>query len=279
MRSSRESVRVPHVPLRATLLILAGALIAGCSRHAPVPRGAPTPKVSEPAITDGRTLVAAMHRKYGGTWYRTLSFTQYNTLYGSTGRESRTQWLQHASVPGRLRIDYLPLAARSGLLYDGTRVHVFDNGKSVTTQRGINVMLLLTADIFVRPDSESARLVAAEGFDLAIARRDTWEGRPVWVMGAAAGDSTSDQIWVDAARMVPVRVVQNEKRGSRTVVTDTRLSHFLDVGGFPIAMQIELRRDGRLYFREELSNVRVNEPQDEAMFDPASWVSAQPKVT
>jgi hypothetical protein len=140
-------------------------------------------------------------------------------------------------------------------------------------------MLLLTADIFVRPDSESARLVAAEGFDLAIARRDTWEGRPVWVMGAAAGDSTSDQIWVDAARMVPLRVVQNEKRGSRTVITDTRLSHFLDVGGFPIAMQIELRRDGRLYFREELSNVRVNEPQDEAMFDPASWVSAQPKVT
>src|SRR5438270_11727652 len=108
--------------------LVAALATAGCARRATIGGGAAVkPKPAEPTISDGRSLIATMRRTHGGSWYRTLSFTQNNILYATTGRETRSQWLEHARVPGRLRIDYLPLSTRSGVLYDGARVHVFDN--------------------------------------------------------------------------------------------------------------------------------------------------------
>src|SRR5262245_17952383 len=134
-----------------------------------------------PPITDGRSLVDAMQRKYVGAWYRTLTFTQRNTLYAANGRETQSDWRQRITVPGKLRIDYLPLTSKSGLVYDGARIHTLDNGRVVNTQPGINAPLLLTADVYVRPPDETVRLLDSLGFDLKSARRDTWLESPVWV--------------------------------------------------------------------------------------------------
>ena len=36
-------------------------------------------------------------------------------------------------------------------------------------------------------------------------------------------------------------------------------------------------RDGRLVFREQYADVRVNDPIPDDTFDPVKWVAAQPK--
>lgn len=256
----------------ATLAIAAAA----CARGGGKP--AAPPKPVEPPITDGRSLVAAMHRRYDGKWYRTLSFVQNNTLIATTGRQTRSQWIEHVSVPGRLRIDYLPLSTKSGVLYDGGKVHVFDNGRVMSSQPGVNVYLLLTADVYAQPDSVTARRLAAEGFDLARIRRDSWGGQPAWVVGAAAGDSTSNQFWVSSDRLLLLRVVQRERRGARTIVTEARFDGYQDVGGVPIAHEIQLRRDGRLYFTEQYADVKVDPTLEPGLFDPGRWLMMQPKM-
>jgi hypothetical protein len=250
--------------------LLAAVLMLGaaaCTRPATVTTATPGPAAAPP-ITDGGSLVAAMRRKYDGHWYRTLAFTQNNTLYGANGRETKSQWLERVALPGRLRIDYMPLASKSGLLYDGRRIHTIDNGRVVNSQQGINPQLLLQADAYVRAPDETARLLDSLGFKLATIRRDTWQGSPVWVVGAAAGDSTSNQFWVDASRLLVLRMVQREARGTRTVINETRFNRYTDVGGYPIAMEILLYRDGRMYFREELADVKVDPPLSDEAFDP-----------
>ena len=255
------------------ITLLAVVVVGGtsCSKRTVTP--AAPPAAAAPAITDGRSLLAAMQRRYGGKWFTTLSFTQNNTLYTTRG-ESKSQWRQQIAVPGKQRIDYLPLTQRGGVLFDGSRIHTFDNGRSIDVQPGINPVLLITSDIYVLPLERSARMLDSLGFDLSKLRRDTLEGRSAYVVGAPSGDSTTSQFWIDADRLVALRVVQKERSGPRTIVTDARFSKFVDHGGFPVATEVVRYRDGRLVFREQYVDVRVNEPIADAIFDPAKWSGA-----
>jgi hypothetical protein len=260
----------------AALLAACLAMATGCGgrRVAPaVPSSAP----AAPAITNGQSLVSAMRQKYGGQWFKTLSFTQNNTLYSARGGATNSQWRERITVPGKLRIDYLPLTQKSGVLFDGSRVHTFDNGRAIDAQAGVNALLLITADLYAQPVERSTQLLDSLGFDLTKLRRDTWESQPAYVVGAAAGDSTTSQFWVDTAKLVTLRVVQKERRGTRDIVTDVRFGKFADFGGFPIATEVLQYRDGRLVFKEQYVDVRVNDPIADATFDATKWVAGQPR--
>jgi len=251
-------------------------IAAGCGGRPATPAATPA-RPEAPAITDGRSLVSAMRQKYNATWFKTLSFTQNNTLYLTRGGSTNSQWREHIAVPGKLRIDYLPLTQRSGVLFDGSRVHTFDNGRAIDAQPGVNAQLLVTTDIYALPADRSTQLLDSLGFDLSKLRRDTWDGQPVYVVGASAGDSTTSQFWVDTEKLVTLRFIQKERRGTRDLVTDVRFAKFSDFGGVPIATEVTQYRDGRLVFREQLTDVRVNDPIPDATFDPTKWVAAQPK--
>ena len=256
--------------VRSTI-VLSVALSAACSsgrRTATIPPAAPP---AAPSITDGRSLLGVMRAKYDTSWYKTLSFTQNNTLYSARGTTTTSQWRQRIAVPGKLRIDYLPATSRSGVLFDGTRVHTFDNGRAIDAQPGINAPLLLTADVYSLPLDRSTRLLDSLGFDLTKLRRDTWEGQGVFVVGAAAGDSTSSQFWIDSTRMVPLRIIQKQRQGSRDIVTDVRYGKFAEVGGLPIATEVVQYRDGRLLFREQHVDVKINEQIGDVVFDATKW--------
>jgi hypothetical protein len=248
-------------------------LVAGCSqRQAAVSTGT-VPK--EPPITDGRGVLRAMHERYVGKWFATLSFSQRTTTISATGRETKGVWHEYLAVPGRLRIDYTPLSEHSGVLYAKGRVHTFVNGKLAAAQNGWNPLLILIADVYAQPVDTTARQLDSLGFRTAVVRRDTWEGKPVWVVGAAAGDSTSSQFWVDADSLLVRRVIQKSTGAQRTVVSDVRLARYQAVGAYPVAFDITFFRDGRLFFHEEYYDARVNVPIPSDVFDAAQWVPSQ----
>ena len=259
---------------RSALVAAAFISIACASRPAvPDPDAAPP----APVITTGQQLIEAMHARYAGRYLSTLSFLQNNTLYSASGGEQRTQWLEHLALPGRLRIDYLPLANHSGVLYEHGRVHVFDNGKRVQSQPGVNPLLVLGFDVYGQPPAITSRALDSLGFDLGVVRTGQWQGRPVHIVGAAVeGDSTTNQFWVDAERMLFVRMFQKNPAG--TVVTEYRFDRYTDFDGSPVAIEVLMLRNGRPFFREEYTNVRANQPIPESVFDPERWVEAQPKL-
>ena len=262
------------VSFRASLVVLALLTGACASRPPAVPAGDAAP--ASPIITDGRSLLEAMHTRYDGRWFRTLSFLQNNTLYPASGGEQKTQWLEHLSVPGKLRIDYLPLANHSGVLYEGGRVHVFDNGRRVQSQPGVNPLLLLGFDVYAQPVEATARTLDSLGFDLDVMHTTEWQGRRTVVIGAAAGDTVTNQFWVDADRLLFVRLLQRNPAGP--VVTETRFDRYTEFDGHPIAIEVLMLRNGRPYFKEQYADVRVNQAIPADVFDPARWVEAQPAV-
>jgi hypothetical protein len=270
--------------LRAASVLLGITLFssAGCSTVLPPVSEEPKPEearaedVTSTRITSAHDLINEMHDRYAGNWYRTLRFTQTNTFYTQSGGEQKSRWVQNLSVPGRLRIDFEPLSAKSGLLILNNRVTTFDNGKRVDSRRSIQAILTLTADVYAIPATTTLRRLDSLRINVEKFRTDKLDKKRVYVVGADEGDLESSQIWIDADRMLLVRLIQAEKRGDRTIVTDTRVGEYKDVDGFPIAHEFVSTRDGKPYFREEYEDVRVNADLPPGIFDPSRWASVRP---
>lgn len=261
---------------RAAFAVMLVAAAAACKSVVP-PAGGPIPEESPPAaLTSARDVITGMHDKYAGKWYRTLRFAQTNTFYTSSGREEKSRWVENLSVPGRLRIDFEPLSSRSGLLILNNRVTTFDNGRRVDSRRSIQPILTLTADVYAIPAAMTMRRLDSLRIDLGRFRTARLEKKRVYVIGAEDGDLTSNQIWIDADRLLLIRLIQSDKRGNRTITTDTRVGDYRDIDGFPIAHEFISMRDGKPYFKEEYENVRVNADLPAGIFDASRWSAVAP---
>jgi hypothetical protein len=260
------------------MLAVLVAATAACSTvippaEEPKPEEAPTT-----ALSSGRDVLTEMHDRYSGKWYRTLRFTQTNTFYTQSGKEEQSRWVQNLSVPGRLRIDFEPLSSKSGLLILNNRVTTFDNGKRIDSRRSIQPILTLTSDIYAIPVEVTMRRLDSLKIDLDKFRKDKLDKKKVYVIGADEGDLESSQVWIDADRLVAVRLIQQEKRGERTIVTDTRIGEYKEVDGFLIAHEFVSSRDGKPYFKEQYENVQVNTELPDGIFDPSRWSATQPSA-
>jgi hypothetical protein len=264
----------------AAALIAAGcSSFAGQSNPAPEPSasaGTPKPaatRVVPPAGTLASTtgLVGAMRDKYDGKYLRTLTFLQNNTRYTTTGEEQKSQWYQHVEAPGKLRIAFLPASQKSGLVQLGESVASFDNGMRIDFRPSVNPLLLLTVDAYSAPASSVLRALDSLGVDTKIVRTDQWEGRPVYVVGAKAGDTTSNQVWVDAEHLRLARFIQRVGRGERAMLNEIRVRSYRDIEGYQIPTDILTLRNGRPVWREQRTDIRINDELPANVFDQALW--------
>ncbi len=266
--------------MRARIL-LAALVISGCSYFQSKPSTEPAPEPttktassrssSAARVTSASGLLKAMHDRYDGKYVRTMSFLQNNTSYTPTGQERKSQWYEHLEIPGKLRIAFLPATQKSGLVQVDDRVATFDNGIRIDFRPSINPLLLLTADVYVAPMATIMKGLDSLHVDTEIIRSDDWEGQPVYVVGAKAGDTTSNQFWVDKDNLRLVRFIQRAKAGDRTIVSDMRVQNYKEIDGFDIPTEFLVIRNGRPVWREQYADVKINEEFPAGTFDQARW--------
>jgi hypothetical protein len=262
-----------------TRILFAAFAVTGCSyfQSAPVIPAEPAvstkpaPRASGLRLASGSGVVKAMHDLYAGKFLKTMSLLQNNTAYTSTGQEQHSQWYEHFEFPGKLRIAFLPATQRSGLVQVGEKVASFDNGIRVDFRPSVNPMLLLTADVYTAPVPIIMRGLDSLSVDTEVIHNDEWEGRPVYVVGAKAGDSTSNQMWIDADKLLLLRFIQRGKSTEHPVVSDIRVGSYKEIQGYQIPMEFLVVRNGRPVWREQYANVRINEELPAGTFDQALW--------
>lgn len=229
-----------------------------------------------PGPRDGRELIRAMHDRYAGTWYRTLSFTQHNTATDSLGRETHSTWREYAALPGNLRIDFLPADSGGGILFRHDSEYVFAHDSLARSLPLVHPLLVLGFDVYAQPVDTTLAKLARLGIDLSVMHEDSWQGRPVYVVGAAAGDTQRVQFWVDRERLVFVRMLQPGRRDPARGA-DTRFEDYRPVGRAWLSARVEFLLGGRPFWREEYVDIRTGEPLDTALFDPRRFGSARPR--
>jgi hypothetical protein len=263
--------------ISARTLLVIGVVACARSPRA-VPRAeppAPAPQAAAaPAITSAEQLIGAMRERYAGKWYRAVTFVQRNTLTRRDGTTQPSTWLEAMQLPGKLRIDFEPREQGSGMLFVRDTQYVFTNGRLHSSARLPHPLLLLGFDVYELPASETIAKLREIGFDLSVMHEDTWQGRPAYAVGAAAGDLRRRQFWIDREHLYFVRMLEPAGRDSSSV-RETRFNKYQRLGGGWIAPEVEILTDGKRAFLEQYEEITVDPPLDPSLFDPAQFRTAK----
>jgi hypothetical protein len=250
------------------LALLAALALSACAGG----RAASPPPT--PVIASGDALLEAMHRRYAGQWYRTLTFVQRTVQTPPTGGpERRSVWYEAMSAPGRLRID-TDSTLRNGQLFANDSQYVVLNGQVRRAAAGHNVLQVLGFDVYAQPTSRTAAVLRQLGFPMTPVREDTWQGRPVYVVGARAGDLHRHQFWIDRERLVFVRLLQPFP-GDTSQTFEVRFNKYRPLAGGWIAPEVEAYVGAKRILFEEYDDVRANVALDPSLFDPRRWAAAR----
>ncbi|HWE41378.1 MAG TPA: hypothetical protein VG432_02690 [Gemmatimonadaceae bacterium] len=252
--------------VRVLIAALATLVAGACGKK---PAGSTTTAPATPPITTGQGVVRAMHDRYAGSWYHTATFVQRNTRYLPSGAADTSTWLEALRVPGALRIDVEPLSQRNGILFVRDSQFIIGGGQLTRAIPSVHPLMVLGFDVYADPPERTLARIKALGFDLARMHEDVWQGRPVYVVGAAAGDTRSRQFWVDRQRLLFVRLLQPDRDTTKT--SEIRFNNYKPLGGGWIAPEVVFLLDGKPNFIERYEDIRVDPPLVDAVFDPRAW--------
>ncbi len=210
-----------------------------------------------------------MRRGHPSRALRSLSYsinaTEYRTDSSRTAKGHAV-----AVLPGKLRFAVLPTSRRTGYVRDQQQLSVFERGRRVSSLSRVDLAMLMAYDVFAQSLDSTVRWLDVARVRIGALRRDQFDGRSVWVVGAAEGDVASAQFWVDADRLRVVRVIQRDPRAPDTII-DLRFSEFDEFLDIPVPTRIETYRGNRLVQRQDISNVTVNPPIPARAFDLSRW--------
>lgn len=217
------------------------------------------------APTNGEELVRAMHDKYAGKWYTTMSFEQ-KTIQANGSFET---WYEFMRVPGILRIDITPLDSGRAIVFRNDTLYNINGGAIRSSRAFVHPLMVLGFDVYGDSIAKTIRRLKALNIDLAKFSTNTWQGRPVYVVGAVKGDTTSTQFWVDQERLLFVRMLQT---GANGAWSETQFNKYVPAGSGWVSAEVVFNTNGQLRTREEYSDIRTGEKFDDAFFDPAKFV-------
>ncbi|MGH7732580.1 MAG: hypothetical protein ACREOE_02480, partial [Gemmatimonadales bacterium] len=210
-----------------------------------------------------------------GRWYHTLTFVQTTTL--ADGRQET--WYEAASIPGRLRIDFGADTARTTLLFAGDSIYQFRNGAPAGSQPFVHPLMVLGFDVYAQPVERTVAQLTTLGFDLGPVHTDTWQGRPVYVIGAPAGDTLGRQIWVDRERLLFVRMIEPSRRDPAVHVV-TEFNDYRPLGQGWIAAEVRATMNGKVVQFEQYHDIKADPSLPADLWDAgklpaATWMGAR----
>ncbi|HEX7723564.1 MAG TPA: hypothetical protein VF397_15495, partial [Pyrinomonadaceae bacterium] len=159
-----------------------------------------------------------------------------------------------------------------GILFTNSQIYVFKNGKVDSNRPYVHPLMVLGFDIYRLPQTDVIEKLKGLKFDLSIFREDTWQGQPVYVVGAKAGDLHSLQFWIDQRNLYFVRMIRPAgKDGAQT--QETQFNKYQKLGGGWMSPEVIFSVDGKVVTTEEYSELRANVTLDPKLFDPQSFAT------
>jgi hypothetical protein len=223
----------------------------------------------------GQSVVKEMHARYRDAWYDTASFTQKITTCHIDGTSTVETGYGRGMYPGNLRIDIGPPAQGHALIMTQGQQYTFEHGAQTGSRPQPNLALLLGFDVYRQAPGITLSQLQKAGIDTTRAHVDLWQGQPVYVVGTTnGGDLEHPQFWVDADRLLLVRLIA-EDSGQPGSLVDMRFLNYRSLRRGLIATKVDVHRNHRLVMQQEYADIKIDLPPDPSAFDPERLAAAR----
>lgn len=163
----------------------------------------------------------------------------------------------------------------NGLLFTADSTYLVRGGKVARAVPEGNPLIPFVSSRYTQPVAVTLRELARNKYDMAAVRSDTWNGRPVIIVGArTADDLTAPQFWVDAERLIVLRMLLPVGEGDAAKTEDIRFDKYVPLSGGWLATEIEVRVGDAVVQREEYADYRADVALSPDLFDVLKWTSA-----
>ena len=157
-------------------------------------------------------------------------------------------------------------------MVEGT-LTILKAGQAVGTRPRQNMLLVLGFDVYRQAPDATAKVAKDEGYDLTKLHEETWEGQPVYVVGAEKGDLKSKQFWVDKKNLLFVRLFGTRTPADPKKFQDIRFEDYREMAGGWVAARVEVHVDDKMVFSEDYTDILCNAKLDPGTFDPKQFNS------
>jgi hypothetical protein len=250
------------------VLVLASVL--GTAGAAPAPGFARQQAAGPPK--NGRDVLGRMHAAYAGHWYAQIAFVQHTTMIRADGARDTATWYESIKGPNLLRIDLGAPASGRGVVYTADSTYRFQDGVRTSATADGNPFLPLIMGVYVQPLDVTQRQIAHHGIDISRMHVAHWRGRQAYVVGTSEeGDTTTSQFWVDAQRLLLVRVILS--RGPGEPIADIYMDGYVRVGAGWLGTRVTFLLGGAPRQIEDYIAWSTRVPIPDALFDREQWVT------
>jgi hypothetical protein len=218
-------------------------------------------------LKSSEDVLNAMLLRHTGKKCRTLTFSQ-NTYRPNDSLNKHMIWYEAIEYPDKFRIDFNGTSHGNAAIFRNDTAFRFRNGKLMDQRVDKNDLLLILGGMYFRKKEDVVQRLKSLNYELGHFSENTWNKRPVYVIGALKGDTISNQIWVDKADLEVVRTLSHLSPGE---VLDLHIqSPMLACGGL-LETRYSFYINGKLDQIEEYKEIQTNIKIDPGVFDPKQF--------
>jgi hypothetical protein len=204
-------------------------------------------------INSTESLMKAIAVRYNGEWFKQVAFSQTADSYENDSIVKSEIWDEEYCFPSYLLIYLTPGDTTNRYISRNDSILIYGNNILTSAQKSTHDAIILSMDIYNMKYSQIMKRWKDLPYDTKKFHQTVCDDKNYYVIGAAEGDTTSNQIWFDAERLFFVKMQKQTPQGIKEV-------NFLNYMQLPdgkgwIEQEVEFRLNGKVYMREKYFNI------------------------
>ena len=216
---------------------------------------------------NSKDVLKKMYDRYSGKWYKTFTFNQTTENYRNDSLMRTATWNEYIQYPANFRIDIGDPKNGNSVIFNADSAYNFRNGKLVRVTENNNDLTFLLGGMYFYPFDSVLSKFHRLGYDINKYHEDTWQNRPVYVIGADNADEKTNQLWIDKQDLYVVRFIEyNNGRKEEGQLNDHK-----KFGNGWAENSCIFYFDGKLFQKEIYHDCKADVPVDPRIFDPTLY--------
>ncbi len=221
-----------------------------------------SPKIK---FKSGKDVIEAMHQTYKQAPCKLYTFSQKNTHYKNDSIIGHSEWHEYIEFPDKFRIDFGKTEDGNFIIFKNDSSYRYRNHQLKKTDFDSNILLLLLGGMYYRELPDVVSRLQKEHYNTEVFSTQKWHKQTVYVIGAAKGDTLSNQIWVDKKTLRVIRII--EKMDADSYMDMTFDAFQKSCNGYT-ETKVTFKRNGKTEQVEEYYNISAHDTLPAEVFNP-----------
>ncbi len=216
-------------------------------------------------INTGKDLITYMLERYKNGPCKAYTFSQKNTHYRNDSVIGNSEWHEAIEMPDKFRINFGDTAQGNFVVFKNDSSYSYKKFELKRKKYDSNTILLLLGGMYYRELKDVLLRLKSENYNTDVLSTQKREKEEMYVIGALAGDTLSNQIWVSKKFYRVERII--ERMDAESIMDMTFNSFKRHCDGYT-ETRVTFKRNGKIEQVEEYYNIKTVKSFPEKVFNP-----------